>query len=392
VPHTVRSRYNALVSGGSIEADPAQLALIERFDRLITALAETELASKSSALGWLFGRKRKPAPAPKGLYVWGQVGRGKTMLMDLFFDAVPVARKRRVHFHAFMAEVHGRIQEERRRIKDGQVKDGDPIRPVADSIAAETRLLCFDEFVVTDIADAMLLGRLFTRLFEQGLTVVMTSNVDPDRLYEGGLNRALFLPFLALLNTRVDVVRLDSRTDFRLEKLGGAPVYHCPDDPVAATALDRAFLSLSGVATGNQLKLDVQGHDFDIPQVAGGVARASFDDLCAKPYGASDYLALARICHTLVLDHVPVMDEARRNEAKRFILLIDTLYDYHVKLIASAAAAPQSLYVARSGYEAFAFDRTVSRLIEMQSDAWLALPHGKADSAASGDSTGLVET
>jgi cell division protein ZapE len=312
--------------------------------------------------------------------------------MDLFYDAVPVKRRRRVHFHEFLADVHARIFAYRQKLRAGEVKEPDPIAPIAVELAAEANLLCFDEFTVTDIADAMILGRLFTALFSAGVVVVATSNVEPSRLYEGGLNRSLFLPFIALLTEKVEVVKLEARTDFRLEKLGGAPTYHVPADDRAKAALDAAFRSLSGTAQGPALTLTVNGHDLRIPQAAGGVARASFADLCSQAYGASDYIALAQRFHTLVLDDIPAMTQDRRNEAKRFIILIDTLYEHHVKLVASAAAEPHELYVASQGREAFEFDRTVSRLIEMRSDDYLALPHGRADSAASGDSGGLVET
>lgn len=389
---TLSERYDALVASGAIERDPAQLAVIRRLQALSQTLANRKLAKKSSALGWLFGRKQPAAEGIKGLYVWGSVGRGKTMLMDLFYETVPVAARRRVHFHAFMADVHERIHAYRQALKAGKVKEPDPIGPVAAELAAETSLLCFDEFTVTDIADAMILGRLFTALFAAGVVVVATSNVEPSRLYEGGLNRALFLPFIALLSSKVEVVKLEARTDFRLEKLGGAPTYHVPADKAAKAALDRAFRQLTGVTEGAPATIAIKGHELKLPQAAGGVARASFAELCARAYGASDYLALARGYHTLILDGIPVMDIERRNEAKRFIILIDALYENHVKLVASAAAEPTGLYVARTGREAFEFDRTVSRLIEMRSDDYLALPHGQADSAASGDATGLVET
>lgn len=389
---SITDRYAALVEAGAIERDPAQVAVIKKLQALTETLAARRLARKGSALGWLFGKKPDTASAPKGLYVWGSVGRGKTMLMDMFFEAAPVKRKRRVHFHEFLADVHGRINAYRQKIKSGEVKDADPIAPVAADLADEAYLLCFDEFTVTDIADAMILGRLFTALFAAGVVVVATSNVEPSRLYEGGLNRALFLPFIALLQTKVEVLKLDARTDFRLEKLGGAPVYHVPADEKAKAALDTAFKALSGVAQGQRTVLTVQGHDLVLPQAAGSVARASFADLCAQAYGASDYIALAQRFHTLVLDDIPILDFDRRNEAKRFIILIDTLYEHHVKLVASAAAEPHELYRANKGREAFEFDRTVSRLIEMRSEEYLAMPHGRPDSAASGDTTGLVET
>ncbi|MFD0936901.1 cell division protein ZapE [Methylobacterium trifolii] len=386
----VHARYEGLIASGAIERDPAQANLVRALDRLVQDLERRRRATKGSALGWLFGRKEAGAPT-KGLYIWGSVGRGKTMLMDLFFDAAP-GSKRRVHFHGFLADAHERIHAYRQALKRGEVKGDDPIKPVADALADEAALLCFDEFTVTDIADAMIIGRLFDALFKRGVTVVATSNVEPDRLYEGGLNRALFLPFVAELQARVTVMRLDARTDFRLEKLGGASVYHVPADAAAAAALDAAFRNLTGKARGRPATIRVHGRDVIVPEEATGVARFGFDDLCAQPLGASDYMALARSFHTLIVSDIPVMGETNRNEAKRFITLIDTLYDRHVKLVASAAADAPDLYTVKEGREAFEFDRTVSRLIEMRSAAYLALPHGKADSAASGSSAGLVET
>jgi cell division protein ZapE len=389
---SISEQYAALVASGAIERDPAQVAVVRKLQALTDALAARRLARKSSALGWLFGSKSNTADVPKGLYIWGSVGRGKTMLMDMFYDAAPVRARRRVHFHEFLADAHARIHAYRQKLKAGEVKEPDPIAPVAADLAEEASLLCFDEFTVTDIADAMILGRLFTALFAAGVVVVATSNVEPSRLYEGGLNRALFLPFIELLTTKVEVLKLDARTDFRLEKLGGAPVYHVPADDAAKTALDEAFRRVSGVAQGQHVTLSVKGHEMRIPQAAGGVARASFSDLCSQAYGASDYIALAQRFHTLVLDDIPALIRDRRNEAKRFIILIDTLYEHHVKLVASAAAAPHELYKDGDGREAFEFDRTVSRLIEMRSEDYLSLPHGRVDSAASGDSGGLVET
>ena len=387
----ISGRYCALVASGAIERDPAQVELVHRLDLLAAALSEHRLARKSNALGWLFGRHRAPAPL-QGLYIHGSVGRGKTMLMDLFFDALPVRRKRRAHFHAFMAEVHARIHARRQRLKAGEVSGDDPIAPVAAALADEAWVLCFDEFAVNDIADAMILGRLFTALFAHGVVVVATSNVEPDRLYEGGLNRTLFLPFIRLLQERMAVFRLDARTDFRLEKLAGGAVYLTPADERARAALDEAFRKVSGRSKGDPLVLAVQGHELPIPQAAGGVARFAFADLCARPLGASDYLVLAQRFHTVIVDAIPQMSFGERNEAKRFIILVDTLYDHRVKLIVSAAAEANELYAAETGREAFEFDRTVSRLVEMRSEAYLSLPHGRGDAAASGNSTGLVET
>ncbi len=391
MPNPVLSAYESLAAKGVIERDPAQVEVVRKFDKLVEDLGEHRLARKSSALGWLFAA-RKTTPFLKGYYVWGSVGRGKTMLMDLFFEAATVQRKRRVHFHAFMGEVHVRIHDWRQKKKNGQVKGEDPIAPIAEAMANEAWLLCFDEFAVTDIADAMILGRLFTALFAHGVVVVATSNVEPSRLYEGGLNRALFLPFIALLRERTEVINLNSRTDFRLEKLSGSRVYHVPADAAARAAMDAMFLSLTGVEKGSLQKVEVLGRHVEVPQAHANVARFGFDDLCRKPLAANDYLAIADEFDTIFIDDIPQIKAHERNEAKRFINLIDTLYDRRVKLIASAAAEPHELYLATEGKEVFEFDRTSSRLIEMRSMEYLASPHGDAESKASGDTTGLVET
>lgn len=386
-PQSITARYDALVSSGAIERDPAQVRLLRQLEALADSLSNYRLARKPSALGWLFSKKN-PEP-PKGLYVWGSVGRGKTMLMDLFFESLAAKRKRRVHFHAFMADVHERIHDFRQKLKTGAAKGDDPIGPVADALAEEAWVLCFDEFTVTDIADATILGRLFTALFSRGVVVVATSNVEPQHLYEGGLNRALFLPFISLLQERMNIVKLESRTDFRLEKLAGSPVFYAPADEHSHAALTRAFKSLTGHEQGKPMTLTVKGHPVEVPQASGGVARFSFEDLCSKPLGAADYLAIADEFETVILENIPRMSLERRNEAKRFIMLVDALYDAHVKLLASAEAEVHELYHADSGREAFEFDRTVSRLIEMRSEEYLSLPHGRE---GSGSSEGLVET
>jgi cell division protein ZapE len=371
-------RYLALVASGGLERDKAQEAVVARLQALLDQIGEAGQAAQPGLLGRLFGRGKPPA-RPKGLYIWGDVGRGKTMLMDFFNQAVPPAiLHRRVHFNAFMNDVHERIFRYRNEVRAGRIKGDDPIGPVAQALAAEASLLCFDEFSVTDIADAMILGRLFTHLFEHGVIVVATSNVVPDRLYEGGLNRALFLPFVELLKQHMEVVKLEARTDYRLEKLSGGDTYIVGSGPEARAKLDVAFERLTGQRRGEPMVLAVKGREFVVPQAAMGVARFSFDELCSQPRGAADFLALAKQFHTLVLDDAPVIAETQRNEAKRFILLIDCLYDRGVKLVISAAAEPGGLYPYQEGREAFEFHRTESRLIEMRSEAYLAQPHQAA--------------
>jgi cell division protein ZapE len=387
---SVSVQYAARVAAGKVERDSAQEAMVAKLALLEKRLAEHHLARKSSSLGWLFGARAQEAGPIKGLYIFGDVGRGKTMLMDLFFAASPVVRKRRVHFHEFMTDVHERIYALRQKAKLGQTNGEDPILLAAAAIADETRLLCFDEFHVTDIADAMILGRLFKRLFELGMVVVATSNVPPTELYKDGLNRALFLPFIALIEEHMEIVELRARTDFRLEKLAGAPVWYVPADHAADAALDEAWRRLTAGHTGEEVDLTVKGRTVRVPRATMGVARFSFHDLCQQPLAAADYLKIAHEFHTIILDHVPAMDYNQRNEAKRFIILIDTLYDNAVKLLASAEAEPDALYRASDGFEAAEYSRTASRLIEMRSQAYLALPHGHA--VASGSSEGLVET
>jgi cell division protein ZapE len=359
----VVARYTALVAAGEITTDPAQLALARRMDQLEEALAERRLASKGSALGWLFAGKAKPV---RGLYIHGGVGRGKTMLMDAFFAAAVVRRKRRTHFHAFMAEVHERIHAFREASRNGGKGPADPIAPIAADIAEATRLLCLDEFAVEDIADAMILSRLFEALFARGLVLCATSNAAPEDLYRDGLNRGLFLPFIAVLRQHVDVVELAARIDYRMEKLGGAPVYVTPLGAPARASLDRIWRGLTGSDHGEPAALAVKGRTIRVPQAARGVARFQFADLCEAPLGTGDYAAIARAFHTVILDDIPAIADGRRDVARRFINLIDILYDDGVKLVASAAGEPDALYRA--------FRRTASRLTEMRSEAYLAAP------------------
>jgi len=389
---SVTAQYAAGVAMGRIGSDAAQLAVVDILARLEARIKEYRLARKSSSLGWLFGSREDKEPRIKGLYIYGDVGRGKTVLMDLFFEASPVLRKRRAHFHEFMLDVHERIYGYRQKMKRGEHAGEDPIRLTAMQLAQEAWLLCFDEFHVTDIADAMILGRLFAQLFERDVVVVATSNVPLGELYKDGLNRALFVPFIHMLEAHMDVVRLDARTDFRLEKLAGMPVWYVPADAAADGALDDAWRRLAGGHAGEAADLPLKGRTVYVPRAAMGVARFTFHDLCEKPLAAADYLRIAREYHTIILDRVPVMTFATRNAAKRFIILIDTLYDMNVKLVASAAAEPDALYRANEGFEAQEFKRTASRLIEMRSQAYLARPHGAAHSQASGSSAGIVET
>jgi cell division protein ZapE len=389
---SITAQHAAGIAAGRIESDPAQLAIVDMMARLEARIAQHRLARKSSSLGWLFASRERALPPIKGLYIYGEVGRGKTMLMDLFFEASRVVRKRRAHFHEFMLDVHERIYALRQEMKLGEHADEDPIRLVADELAEQAWLLCFDEFHVTDIADAMILGRLFKQMFERGVVVVATSNVPPDELYQDGLNRALFLPFIAMLYEYMEVVRLAARTDFRLEKLAGLPVWYVPDDAAADAKLDDAWRRLAGGHQGAAVELALKGRAVHVPHAFMGVARFTFHDLCEQPLAAADYLRIAHEYHTVILDHVPVMNYDNRNAAKRFIILIDTLYDLNVKLIASAAAEPDALYQADEGFEAQEFKRTASRLIEMRSQAYLARPHGAAHAQVSGSSEGIVET
>jgi cell division protein ZapE len=384
------AHYRALISSGAIEADAAQACAADALASLEQRLVSYKPSRKQGLFGRLFADKDDQPPG--GLYIHGQVGRGKTMLMDMFFAHSPVQHKRRAHFHEFMADVHERIYGYRQNIARGEIANGDVVALTAASIFDEAWLLCFDEFHVTDIADAMILGRLFARLFEFGTVVVATSNVAPDDLYKGGLNRALFVPFIAQISAHMEVLQLEARTDFRLEKLAGVKMWLQPADDAAEAALNQAWGRMTGNAQCKPRDIAIKGRVLHVPCAADGVARFSFADLCERPLGASDYLRLAHDYHTIIIDRIPVMDYAERNAAKRFIALIDTLYDNAVKVMASAQADPLSLYVATEGYEANEFKRTSSRLIEMSSESYLALPHGRRDSAASGSSTGLVET
>lgn len=355
---TIIDGYQQRLAEGEIEPDAAQAQLAERLDALQTELSTSQ--RRNGMLARLLGKASRP---PRGLYIWGAVGRGKTMLMDLFFEGTPFEPKRRVHFHEFMADVHDRIGTARNETP------GDPIPHVAHAVADEAHLLCFDEMHVTDIADAMILGRLFQALFDAGVTIVATSNAHPRDLYRNGLNRQLFLPFIDLIEAHMEIVELKSQKDFRLDKLSGAELYFYPADATAKAALDAHWDRLTGKHPGKPQALDVKGHKLIVPIASVGVARFAFDELCDRPLGANDYLRIAHAFHTVIIDDIPVLTPDRRDVARRFINLVDALYDNRICLIASAAAEPQALYPEGSGSELF--ERTASRLMEMRSEAYL---------------------
>ncbi len=364
----VAGRYRALVAAGELRPDPDQEKAVAVLDRIA---AELGAAPKKTPWARLFG---KAPPAPRGAYLWGGVGRGKSMLMDLAFDAIPYEPKRRVHFHEFMLEVHERLRAERSK------EEGDPIPPLARSIAGEARLLAFDEMVINNAADAMILSRLFSQLLGNGVTIVTTSNRPPGDLYLGGLNRELFLPFIDLVQSKLVVVPLNGPTDYRLERLGGLPTWYVPNGPEATRALSEAFFRLTDFSVEDRAKVpgeDIKvqgGRSLHVPKSLKGVAVFSFKRLCGEARGAADYLAIARRYHSVILVGIPVMSVDRRNEAARFVTLIDALYEHKVKLLAAADAPPDALYPAGDG--AFEFQRTASRLIEMQSKDYLAAGHG----------------
>lgn len=367
---TIAQRYEHLVETGAVTRDSAQENVVKELDLLVVRIRERRMARKSRALGWLFGKRKKPGEPIIGLYIHGQVGRGKSMLMDMFFQFVPARAKRRAHFNDFMADVHDRIARHRQALKDGKTKETDPIPPIAAALAREAWILCFDEFAVTDITDAMILSRLFSSLFAEGVVLVATSNVAPDDLYKDGLNRGLFLPFIRILKEHVKVLNLVAETDYRMEKLDRLPVYMTPLGLETSRMMDQAWASVTDGTDVIRESVIVMGRTITVPKAAGDAARFSFAELCEAPLAARDYLALVKRYTTLFIDNVPIMDLPQRNAAKRFILLIDTLYEARTRLFLSATTAPDGLYVARTGVESFEFARTASRLVEMQSKEW----------------------
>ena len=348
----VTDAYNALIEKAHLEPDPAQLAVLPQFDRIADALAVPQKRRG------LFARKPE---AVTGLYLWGGVGRGKSMLMDLFHQTIQSPTSRRVHFHAFMQEVQSALHEARKTGVD------DAIKPVADDLAANLNLLCFDEMQITDIADAMIVGRLFERMFERGVTVVTTSNRVPDDLYKDGLNRSLFLPFIELLKSRMEVIELASPRDYRQDRLAGEQTYFWPVDHTAQASVDAIWSDLSG-GSSETLILKIKGRSVELPAFVNGVARAKFYDLCGQPLGPADYLALAEAVRVLILDDIPRLSSENYNQARRFVTLVDALYEARVRLIATAADTPENLYLEGEG--SFEFERTASRLREMQAADW----------------------
>jgi cell division protein ZapE len=367
----LQAAYDARLATGEIRADPAQAAGLGALLRLEADLGET------SGNGGLKGLFRKPESV-RGVYLWGPVGRGKSMLMDLFFEAVRVEKKRRTHFHVFMGEIHRLIGTWRngdaaaRRARFGQHRGDDPIPPVADAVAAGARLLCFDEFQVTDIADAMILGRLFEALFARGVTLVATSNRAPDDLYKDGLNRQLFLPFIDLLKARLDIVSVAGGHDYRLDRLRAAGTWFSPIDANHSGAFDALWIAMLDPEQETGATLEVLGRKITLPHASGGQVRATFASLCSVALGPNDYVALAERFHTVFLEDVPKLTPARREEARRLVILVDALYEARAKLIVLAEGQPADLYPAGDG--SFEFERTASRLEEMRSADWLAEP------------------
>lgn len=380
-PSDLNNRYQEMIKNGELKYDKMQAIIVDKLAMLHSQLADYKPYKNQSFVSKIFNVK---ADEPvKGFYIYGDVGRGKSMLMDLFYDLAPIKEKRRVHFHAFMIEIHKKMHEwrymshEDRIVKFNTDKD-DPIPPLASKIAKESLLLCFDEFQVSDVTDAMILGRLFSALLAKGVVIVLTSNRDPDDLYKGGLNRGLFLPTIDLIKNKLNVIALNGPTDYRLERMKGMAVYYYPLGDKATKALSEAFWRLTDHEVDNKEdvhpdQIEVQGRIIHIPVASRGVAVVSFKKMCGSALGAADYLAMAWKYHTIIMVGIPKMGPENRNEAKRFVTFIDALYENNVKFLCCAEVAPEKLYAEGHGH--FEFQRTVSRLMEMQSKEYLAKGH-----------------
>lgn len=371
VPEGPQAEYRRRIASGELRHDPAQALAVEKLQSLHKALLSYD--PQSGGVGWKarFGLERRREDPPQGIYFFGGVGRGKSMLMDMFFEDAPVKRKRRVHFHAFMQQIHIRLAEYRKF----KGREADPIPAVAEQVAHEATLFCFDEFQVGDITDAMILRRFFEHLFSCGVVVVATSNRPPCDLYKDGLQREQFLPFIDLIEDRMDVLQLSGPTDYRLELMRKLDIYITPDDAAARTKLEKAFTRLTHGARAHAASIPVQGRDVAIPKAAQGVALVGFEDICGRPLGPADYLEIARRFHTLIIPGIPKMTPDNLDLARRFVTLIDAMYEGHVKLICSSDALPPDLY--SEGVGAFEFERTASRLVEMQSESYMELGHEK---------------
>ncbi len=366
MPMTLTEIYDARVAAGQLRPDPAQHAVLPKLD----ALRHWLEANANRRVGLFAGLFAKPVTPPAGRYLWGGVGRGKSMVMDLFTENTSIAQKRRVHFHAFMQEIHKGMHEARKTGVD------DALAPVAEAVAREVRLLAFDEMQITDITDAMIVGRLFEKLMAAGVVMVTTSNRAPEELYKNGLNRALFLPFIAMLREKMQVMELESPNDYRQHRLAGAQVYFHPAGKVKGE-IQAIWDDLTGGAAGAPLILPVNGRSIDLPRFANGIGRATFWDLCSRPLGPGDFLAIAQAVRVLILEDIPQLSASNYNEAKRFVTLIDALYEAKVRLICSAADVPERLYLEGTG--AFEFERTASRLREMQGAKWGSDAHPTGD-------------